>query len=90
MHKLKTHFAKWRTLEANGNLLTELRHQNKLYRKDLAKKTGTHQNSIGKYERGEVDPPLSVAVKILDALGYDVCLVKRSDQWNSGCKYVRL
>lgn len=80
MHKLKTHFAKWRTLEVNGKLLTELRHKNNLYRKDLAKQTGTHQNSIGKYERGEVDPPLSVTVKLLDALGYDVVVVKRSDQ----------
>ena len=51
-----------------GEHITTLRKRKGLSQGELGKAVGTSGDIIGKYERGEVKPPVEVAAKIADAL----------------------
>ena len=55
-----------------GNIVVELRKQNKISQTDLADKLEIHKNVLGRYERNEVLPSIEVARKIADI--FDVSL----------------
>lgn len=78
--KIKLLATRWQTLERIGKTLEKLRHDAGLYRGQLSELSGIHQNTMGKYERGEVDPPLSVLAGLLEPLGYEIHIVRNGDQ----------
>lgn len=51
-----------------GHNITLLRKKLKLSQNELGKQIGTSGDIIGRYERGEVNPSIEVAVKIADIL----------------------
>lgn len=77
--KIKLLATRWQTLERIGKTLEKLRHDAGLYRGQLSEISGIHQNTMGKYERGEVDPPLSVLAGLLEPLGYEIHIIKNDE-----------
>ena len=51
-----------------GHTVMMLRQQQQLLQRDLSKRTGLPVRTIGRIERGEVDPRLSSLAKIAEAL----------------------
>ena len=70
----------WDDSRAEYELIGEmisLRKQEKITQKELAKLTGSNQQAISKIERKEFHPTIRVFAKILDALGYELRIVKK-------------
>lgn len=70
----------WDESRAEYKLIGEmisLRKQEKLTQKELAKLTGNKQQVISRIERKESIPTLRAFSKILDALGYELQIVKK-------------
>lgn len=70
----------WDESRAEYELIGEmisLRKQEKITQKELAKLTGSNQQAISKIERKEFHPTIRVFAKILDALGYELKIVKK-------------
>jgi transcriptional regulator with XRE-family HTH domain len=57
--------------------MTALRKAQKITQSDLAKKTGSKQQIISRIENKENTPSLKNFCAILDALGYQLQIVKR-------------
>jgi DNA-binding XRE family transcriptional regulator len=54
------------------NRIEELRVSRAVTRQELAEKVGVHYQTIGYLERGEYSPSLSLALRIAEALNYDI------------------
>ncbi len=70
----------WDESRAEYKLIGEmisLRKQEKITQKELAKLTGNKQQAISRIERKESIPTLRAFSKILDALGYELQIVKK-------------
>lgn len=70
----------WDESRAEYELIGEmisLRKQEKITQRELAKLTGSNQQAISKIERKEFHPTIKVFSKILDALGYELKIVKK-------------
>lgn len=71
----------WDESRAEYKLIGEmisLRKQEKITQKELAMLTGNKQQVISRIERKESIPTLRAFSKILDALGYELQIVKKS------------
>jgi transcriptional regulator with XRE-family HTH domain len=55
-----------------GNKVRELRLEAGLSQETLADQAGIHRSHMGEVERGEVDMPLSMLMKVSQALGVKV------------------
>lgn len=60
------------TLEEFSANLKKLRQQKNVTRKQLADALGINETSFGKYERGEVSPPIDKVLKMADLLKLSV------------------
>lgn len=58
--------------------MTKIRKQEHITQKELGKLTGSNQQSISRVEKKLIKPSLGAFCKIVNALGYDLCLVKKS------------
>lgn len=58
--------------EAFGHNLCVMRAKARMSRKELAAKSGVSDDSIGKYERGEMTPLTKTSYLLADALGCTV------------------
>lgn len=70
----------WDSSRAEYKLIGEmisLRKQEKITQKELAELTGNKQQVISRIERKESIPTLRAFSKILDALGYELQIVKK-------------
>lgn len=54
------------------NRIEELRVSRAVTRQELAKQVGVHYQTIGYLERGEYSPSLALALRIAEALNYDI------------------
>jgi DNA-binding XRE family transcriptional regulator len=54
------------------NRIEELRVSREVTRQELAEQVGVHYQTIGYLERGEYSPSLSLALRIAEALNYDI------------------
>jgi DNA-binding XRE family transcriptional regulator len=54
------------------NRIEELRVSRAVTRQELAEQVGVHYQTIGYLERGEYSPSLSLALRIAEALNYDI------------------
>lgn len=59
-----------------GQILLEVRKQEKITQEALAKQIGTNKSYISKIENGLVDPSASLFLRILSALGLRFDIVK--------------
>ena len=50
------------------------RKENRMYQRDLARKTQCHENSIGRWERGEGTPTLEQAEQIAKVFGAELVI----------------
>lgn len=71
----------WEESRAEYKLISDLigiRKQQKLTQTELAKRTGYKQQVISRIEKKDNSPTLKVFCKILDALGYELRIVKKA------------
>ena len=72
---------KWEESREEYRLIGEMisiRKRQKLTQTELAKRTGNKQQVISRIEKRENTPSLKVFCKILDALGYELRIVKKA------------
>lgn len=60
------------------NSLIEIRKDSKMSQSDLAKKIGSNQQTISRFEKNEHNPSLRLFHTIVNALGYELQIVKKS------------
>lgn len=59
-----------------GQIISEARREEKITQSELAKRTGTNKSYISKIEHGVVEPGAGLFLRIIDALGLKVEIVK--------------
>ncbi|MCD8096553.1 MAG: helix-turn-helix domain-containing protein [Lachnospiraceae bacterium] len=59
--------------------LVEIRKSESISQAELAKMTGNTQQAISRMEKNTHSPSLKLFSKVVDALGYNICLVKRAE-----------
>lgn len=59
------------------NSLIEIRKDSKMSQSDLAKKIGSNQQAISRFEKNEHNPSLRLFHTIVNALGYELQIVKK-------------
>ena len=57
--------------------ITDLRTKKKLSQHDLAKIAGIKQPVIARMEKGTTNPRLDTVIKVVDALEYELTIVKK-------------
>lgn len=60
----------------SSQLLAEARKEAKMTQSELAKKVGTNKSYISKIENGLIEPGVGLFLRIIDALGLKVEIVK--------------
>ena len=68
----------WDESRAEYKLIGEIRKQENITQKELASLTGNKQQVISRIERKENIPSLKIFANILDALGYELRIVKKN------------
>jgi transcriptional regulator with XRE-family HTH domain len=65
----------------SGDLIRQARLQTGLTQAELARRAGKAQSAIGRWERGEVRPPLETVIELIRAagLGLEVAIVRADD-----------
>ena len=62
-----------------GEWVCMKRKQNKMYQRDLARVTQCHENSIGRWERGEGTPTLEQAEQIVKVFGAELVIREKGN-----------
>ncbi len=65
---------RYRRLMISGDLIREARRRAGLTQRQLAERAGKAPSVIGRWERGEVKPPLETVVDLIRACGLDLGL----------------
>ena len=65
--------------------LTQIRYDNNLTQKDLAKLCNTKQEVISRMESGTNSPSLKNICKIANVLGFDLVLLSKKEETEYGC-----
>ena len=60
-----------------GQIISDARKQEKVTQSELAKRVGTNKSYISKIENGVIEPGVGLFLRIIDALGLKLDIVKR-------------
>ncbi len=59
-----------------GQIISDVRKQEKMTQTELAEKVGTNKSYISRIEKGTIEPGIGLFFRIIDALGLRIDIVK--------------